>query len=122
MLIAKAISCSHCQTAFTLREYSPGHVGIAVYHCDTCPRSVVQHKSKIPPDFINGTKVEQYISPCECGGRFGRDHAARCPSCLRELNIKSLLGLSDDDITKRDSGRYYVVGYDCALQWNEAKQ
>ena len=82
---------------------------------------MVQHKSKIPSGFINGSVIEDYIAACQCGGKFGKSHSPRCPDCNEPLDIKSLLDLSDNEITKRDSGGYYVVGYDCELEWKPPK-
>ncbi len=122
MLITKAVCCPHCSAEFNLREYSPGHVGIAVYHCNQCARSVVQHKSKIPPNYQQGIPVEKYIDDCPCGGHFERVSKQRCPDCAQPLDIRKLVNKSNLDpfnldVTKRDSGEYYVEGFNCDLKW-----
>ena len=122
MLISKNVCCTNCDTKFNLREYSPGHVGIAVYHCNQCARSVVQHKSKIPPEYQQGTKIETYIQDCICGGKFDRENKQRCPECAEPLDVRKLVNKSSQDpfnlnVTKRDSGGYYAEGFNCDLKW-----
>jgi hypothetical protein len=33
--------------------------------------------------------MESYIQPCECGGRFKRGAAPRCPHCCQPLSAES---------------------------------
>jgi hypothetical protein len=33
--------------------------------------------------------MEQYLTPCECGGRFRRGAAPRCPRCAESLSTES---------------------------------
>lgn len=124
MLISKEINCPNCESHFVVKEYSPGHVGIAFYHCDQCARSVVQHKSKIPPNYQQSIAIEEYLKDCECGGRFKSKSGQRCPECSELLDISKILSESnldafDLEVTKRNSGGYYVEGFNCDLKWRE---
>jgi hypothetical protein len=85
---------------------------------------VVQHKSKIPPNYQQGIAIEEYLDDCECGGQFKSKAGQRCPECSEPLDIRKILsGPSIDsfdlEFTKRNSGGYYVEGYNCDLKWRE---
>ena len=102
-----------------MREYSPGHVGIDVFRCDQCARSMVKHKSQIPPGFTGKKPIEEFFQDCECGGSFKKGAPQRCPYCLKQINFNELLGRPSEDITKRDSGEFYIEGYSCAIKWKD---
>ncbi len=111
------MACPECSAEFELKEYSPGHVGIDVYRCNKCARSVVKHKSSIPPNYDSDLLIEDYMSDCQCGDRFSRNARQRCPQCNAILDIAKIVGRPDTQMTKRDSGEFYVVGYECELTW-----
>jgi hypothetical protein len=110
--------CQNCDSSINLREYSPGHVGMDVYRCDQCARSIAKHKSNVPPNFHAGMSIENCMSACECGGHFLKTARQRCPTCLEIIDLGTIMR-PDSEVTKRDSGEYYVEGYACPVIWKD---
>ena len=40
------------------------------------------HPAEIAP------RMEQYLLPCACGGKFGRGNSPRCPNCKQILSAE----------------------------------
>jgi hypothetical protein len=110
------MQCPQCQSIYKLREYSPGHVGLDVYRCVECARSVAKHKSAIPPGYKGSPPINECMADCECGGKFEKNAPQRCPGCGIPIDMQSIKR-PDDEITKRDSGEFYVEGYECPVVW-----
>ena len=111
------LQCQKCLETLNMHEYSPGHVGLEVYRCDQCANSVARNKGNIPASYSSRDgDLASCMEPCECGGRFGRYNAQRCPHCLSELDLRPLLP-PESRITKRDSLEFYPETCNRPLVW-----
>jgi hypothetical protein len=115
------ITCVHCTEEFMMREYSPGHVGLDVYRCDRCACSAAKNKASVPPGYHKGhVSIEEYMKPCECGGRFRKGADYLCPYCRSTIDVSSLRK-PDIEITKRDSSQFYVEGFNRTISWRKCR-
>ena len=112
------LQCQKCREILTMHEYSPGHVGLEVYRCDRCANSVARNKGNIPASYnAKNGDLASCMAPCECGGRYGRQNVQRCPHCLGELDLRTLLP-HETRITKRDSLEFYPATCNRPLVWD----
>lgn len=87
--------CEHCGQTF---GYLLNHCGMgedSYAYCDKCGMTaLLSHWCKSVPKALLGhlpqgeifVGVEQYLQPCECGGKFKKGASPRCPHCHRSLS------------------------------------
>jgi hypothetical protein len=87
-------SCEHCQEHFGYVIYHCGFGDSSYAYCESCGRTAILWMwDERWPKLSNclGQQeiclaMEPYIEPCECGGRFVKGAAPRCPHCDRTLS------------------------------------
>src|SRR5215469_14744001 len=85
-------ACEHCKRTFAYELIHNGFNDSACAYCDSCGcTAVLSIWTKGPPgvtlDFgAISPEIEQYLSPCACGGRFLAGAAPRCPHCHHTLS------------------------------------
>jgi hypothetical protein len=89
-------TCEHCQQQF---QYWLGHSGFGecvFAYCDACGKTAIlslwdkrmPSLPKCPGQQEICSAMEAFIEPCDCGGRFKRGSAPRCPHCNRPLSAE----------------------------------
>jgi hypothetical protein len=91
-------SCDRCSGSFEYMIIHNGFNDTAYAYCDQCGMTTFvggMSDSNKPPDAplrIHEPiliETEPWLLPCECGGRFRREAAPRCPSCNDRLSAES---------------------------------
>ena len=86
-------SCEHCHASFDVKLVHNGFNDTSYAYCSDCgktallniyskrwPRGIAWTYAEMPPE------MEQYLQPCECGGRFSKGNSPRCPVCKQTLS------------------------------------
>jgi hypothetical protein len=89
--------CEHCHGQFRYYLIHSGFNDSNYAYCDSCGKTAVLsiwHKRmpKLPdcaPHEEICAAMERCIRPCDCGGRFRRGAAPRCPRCGVSLSAES---------------------------------
>jgi hypothetical protein len=85
--------CEHCAAEFQFQIFHCGFGECSYAYCERCGRTaVLSGWSKRWPNGVKCTQaeiapeMEAHLSPCECGGRFRKGQAPRCPKCRNTLS------------------------------------
>ena len=91
-------SCERCRGSFDYMIVHNGFNDTAYAYCDRCGMTTFvggYSDPRKPPDAPLRlhdcilVETEPWLAPCECGGRFRREAAPRCPSCNEPLSAQS---------------------------------
>jgi hypothetical protein len=90
-------SCEHCHEPFRYAIYHCGFGDCSYAYCDLCGQTAILSMwDKSWPE-LSDCEVQQEIcsamepllKSCECGGRFKKGSAPRCPHCTERLSADS---------------------------------
>ncbi len=86
-------SCEQCGADFALKIYHNGFNDSSYAYCSGCGKTAFLSRwSKQWPEGVECTQavidpnMEPHLAACECGGRFVRNAAPRCPHCGHPLS------------------------------------
>jgi len=95
----KTGKCETCKKEFTYYIVHNGFNSSSYGYCTECGKTAFIDYYKIPeviggfrtnlgPILMQPEQNEQFLNPCECGGRFIRGAKPRCPHCQSELSAE----------------------------------
>src|SRR5438067_3460794 len=86
-------SCEHCGAKFQIELVHNGFNESSYAYCNQCGMTAILDcwSQKGPKGFpcIHSEilePMEEFLQPCECGGRFTKGNAPRCPVCRQPLS------------------------------------
>jgi len=78
--------------SFEIKIFHNGFGNSSYAYCSNCGRTaILSGWSKRWPSGVKCTQaeiaaaMEQYLVPCECGGKFSKGNSPRCPQCNQSL-------------------------------------
>jgi hypothetical protein len=91
--------CEHCKETFSIEIFHNGFGDSSYAYCSNCGRTaILSGWSNRWPKGVKCTQaeiapeMELYLRPCECGGRFVKGSAPRCPKCKQVLSADEATG------------------------------
>jgi hypothetical protein len=104
--------CEHCHGQFGYYLIHSGFNDSIYAYCDSCGKTAVlslwdkrmPNLPNCPPYEEICSAMEPYLHPCDCGGRFIRGAAPRCPLCDESLSAASAASYIESNAPGTEKG------------------
>jgi hypothetical protein len=105
-------NCEYCHGQFGYYLIHSGFNDSIYAYCDSCGKTALlsmwdermRHLPDCPPHEEMCSAMEPYLRPCDCGGRFRRGAAPRCPRCGESLSAKSATAYIENNASGTEKG------------------
>ena len=93
--------CENCNLVFAYELWHAGFGDLTYAYCDTCGMTATLDHWNPEVSKITGlsagcgeieNSAEQFLLPCQCGGKFRKGSTPRCPYCNKALSADFAAG------------------------------